>query len=202
MESARANCYWCISWQRQIAGLCTRIFRNFGGSVWYCDGKRERKDTKDRVEVRFDPLVAIFFPSNRNTLNNRSKIFHLSQKWRRPFMKVHCIHLTRFHVFELRNLTFPRLWQSTFLLILRTRAQLIFLLEELYNAKLKCGSLSLLEYSWKKGVLENLFLIMSVSNIFVLVAGKMSFHLHRYLYELIVLFLVIFFSFTAENSLG
>ena len=33
-------------------------------------------------------------------------------------------------------------------------------------------------------------------------AGKMSFHLHRYLYELIVLFLVIFFSFTAENSLG
>ena len=59
--------------------------------MWYCDGKRERKDTKGRVEVRFDPLVAIFFPSNRNTLNNRSKIFHLSQKWRRPFMKVHCI---------------------------------------------------------------------------------------------------------------
>ena len=32
--------------------------------------------------------------------------------------------------------------------------------------------------------------------------GKMSFHLHRYLYELLVLFPVLYFSFTAENSLG
>ena len=41
-----------------------------------------------------------------------------------------------------------------------------------------------------------------VSSIFVLVAGKMSFRLHRYLYELIALFIVLSFSFTAENSLG
>lgn len=79
---------------------------------------------------------------------------------------------------------------------------MIFVLEELYNAKLKCRILSLLEYSWKKEVLDNLLLIMLVSNIFVLVAGKMSFLLNRYLYELIVLFLVLSFSFTAENSLG
>ena len=43
---------------------------------------------------------------------------------------------------------------------------------------------------------------VSVQNIFVFVEGKMSFHLNRYLYELIVLFLVLSFSFTAENSLG
>ena len=58
--------------------------------MWYCDGKIE-KIQKVRFEVRVRPLVAIFFPSNRNTLNNRSKIFQLSQKWRRPFTNVHCI---------------------------------------------------------------------------------------------------------------
>ena len=58
--------------------------------MWYCDGKIE-KIRKVRFEVRVRPLVAIFFPSNRNTLNNRSKIFQLSQKWRRPFTNVHCI---------------------------------------------------------------------------------------------------------------
>ena len=61
MERARTNCYWCISWKRQIAGLCTKIFRNFIGSVWYCDGKRERKDTKVRVEVPLIPWLRSFF---------------------------------------------------------------------------------------------------------------------------------------------
>ena len=52
--------------------------------MWYCDGKIE-KIRKVRLEVRVRPSVAIFFTSNRNTLNNRSKIFQLS------FTKVHCI---------------------------------------------------------------------------------------------------------------
>ena len=66
----------------------------------YCDGKRERKATKVRVEVRFDPLVAIFFPFNRNTPNNRSKIFQLSQKWRPPFTNVHCIFTSSLQINE------------------------------------------------------------------------------------------------------
>ena len=42
---------------------------------------------KDTRKVRVQPCVEIFFLFNRNALNNKSKIFQVSQKWQRQFTK-------------------------------------------------------------------------------------------------------------------